>query len=107
MHGVKASLELIRRLADAQDWEEIEGPLSLAESSGRGLLNILNDLLDFGKANWDQGDLEVVDLVKLAEETASVCLAHYGETMGGKGTIRLEYEDRDWRVDISAAKYQR
>lgn len=107
MHGVKASLELIRKSVDGEEWDEVEGPLSLAESSGRALLNILNDVLDFGKNDWAKAEETQVDLAQSAREIASVCLAHSGENMGEEAEVRFEYEDRDWNVMVNEAKYHR
>jgi signal transduction histidine kinase len=107
MHGVKASLELVRKSADAGQWSEVEEPLRLAESSGRALLNILNDVLDFGRNNLSKTEVTEIDLAQSAKEIAAVCFAHYGEHLSEKSSVRLEYEDRDWTVVISEAKYQR
>lgn len=106
MHGVKASLELVRKSVDAGEWDEVEGPLQLAESSGRALLNILNDVLDFGKNVYANAAEAEIDLAQSAREISLVCLAHHGENVGGAKRI-FEYEDRDWSVIISEAKYHR
>jgi signal transduction histidine kinase len=107
MHGVKAALELLRRSKDEDDVAGVEDSLSLAESSGRALLNILNDVLDFGKNGWAEVEEQEVDLALSAEEIGRVCLAYYGEQLGPKGTVRIEYEERNWRVKISEARYHR
>lgn len=107
MHGVKASLELIRMSADAKEWDEMEGPLCLAEASGRALLNILNDVLDFGKDGWDKTEETKIDLKESAREIATICLTDYADQMGNEAVVRLVHENRDWSVKMSEAKYHR
>jgi len=95
MHGVQASLDLVRKAVDRRDWEEIIEPLEMAEASGHSLLNILNDVLDFGKKDWAKQKAVMVNLARSAREIASVCLTQYRDSLGKEAQLFMDWEDRD------------
>ena len=68
-------------------------------------------LLDFGKdasvpEKGEQGPIQSVDLVSCVRSAAVVCASHY-LAADDYAIVVLEYEDRDWKVKINEAKFQR
>ncbi len=107
MHAIMTGLDLLRRALAEKDIEEAKTLTVMAESSGRTLQNILNDVLDFGRnANaFDQQEaISEVDLVDSATGVVKVCMDQMLES--GVQLI-IEFEDRDWRTSIDVARYER
>jgi len=109
MHSIMTGLDIIKSSAREGDWETVESLIGAVEASGLALHNILNDVLDFGKGYASQpGDRKSssVDLLGLARDAAGMCLAQYEDLESGSG-LYLEYEQRDWRVEVDKARYHR
>ena len=110
MHAVTTSHDLLREAVDDKRYEEYEPLLSLCESSTSTLRNILNDVLDYGKGTaGDQAANRshlVPDLVRTVIQTVKVAESQY-VSESNDVNISVEYDDRDWAVNLDEARFQR
>jgi len=110
MHAVMQSHALMRQALDSQEYTDLSSLLSLSESSSRTLTNILNDVLDYGKAaTGDYADDHQCLVSDLADMTVQIVkmtrIQYIDETVPVE--LFVEWEDRDWNVKIDEARFQR
>jgi signal transduction histidine kinase len=109
MHGVLTGLQLVREAVRRQEWDQLASLLGVAESSGKTLQHLLNDVLDFGsigKKDQKESRTAEVDLARSAEEMAMACSTRM--TSEGVGVdLIVEYEKRNWKAMIDEAGYHR
>ena len=109
MHGVLTGLQLVREAVRRQEWDQLGSLLGVAESSGKTLQHLLNDVLDFGsigKKDQKASRTAEVDLAKSADEMAMACSTRMTNDGGGVELI-VEYEKRNWKALIDEAGYHR
>jgi signal transduction histidine kinase len=110
MHAVTTAHTLMREAIKEGRLSDLDELLALSESSSRTLTNILNDVLDYGKGTaGDQlanRNKLVPDLVRTVIQTVKVAESQY-VAKSNDLIISVEYDDRNWAVDIDEARFQR
>lgn len=110
LHSLMTALGLARVAIDVEDYDEVKSVLETVRSSGVTLQTILNDVLDFGKLNSifrpDPIVLAKVNIVMIVKHAIAMSLDQYSDFEAGF-SVRLEYEDEDWVVELDTAKYSR
>jgi signal transduction histidine kinase len=109
MHGVLTGLQLARNACGRREWDQLPQMLGVAESSGKTLQHLLNDVLDFGsigKQDQKESRRAKVDLARSAREMAMACSTRMAEGSEDVDLI-VQYEDRDWIAMIDEAGYHR
>lgn len=103
-------MQLLRDAVKRQEWDQLGPFLGVAESSGKTLQHLLNDVLDFGsigKKNQRASRESVVDLAKSADEMAMACSTRMTHEGDNGVELIVEREKRDWRTMIDEAGYHR
>jgi signal transduction histidine kinase len=106
MHGVLTGLELLRGAMETGNTEQAEMLIEVAETSGKMLQGLLNDVLDFGSLKGSENRQSKVDLAATAVATAKTCALRMDQSPATVA-MSVEYEDRPWEVMIDEAGYQR
>lgn len=110
MHAVTTAHVLMREAIVDGRVGDLEELLLLSESSSRTLTNILNDVLDYGKGTaGDQPENRnklVPDLLRTVVQTVKVAESQYVNESSNV-CISVEYDDRNWAVNIDEARFQR
>ena len=112
MHGVLTGLQLVRDAWQRHDWDQLGLILGVAESSGKTLQHLLNDVLDFGsigKKGQKRSRLAEVDLAESADEMAMACSTRMSSDKKDSADVELivEHEERDWKAMIDEAGFHR
>jgi signal transduction histidine kinase len=110
MHAVMQSHALMRQALDSQEYSDLGSVLALSESSSRTLTNILNDVLDYGKGTAGDHAEDHQRLVSdLADMTVQIVKMTKTQYLDDSVPVDLfvEWEDRDWDVNIDEARFQR
>lgn len=110
LHSLITAVGLAQIAADAREIDEVRSVLETVRSSGTTLQTILNDVLDFGKITSNLAPENIliaqVDAVKIVKHAISMSLSMFADLEPGF-SLRLEYEEGDWVIDLDAAKYSR
>ena len=110
MHAVTHSHTLLEEALAAEAYDDMGPLLELSASSSRTLTNILNDVLDFGKdtTGYYRQDHETF-VSNLADATIRILKITETQYLDDSGDLDLivEYEDRDWGVQVDEARFAR